>query len=104
MDNEGGACLRCDLIGCISSHHVQNRQSSSRMLIEPRIKLKDIVFKDDDSAALSDEAFDHPPGDNLVAIVRRHFFLRGGGFLDKSDYKNNGVRRWTTVELVVPIR
>jgi len=63
--------LRRDFIRGISAHHMQDRQSTPGVFVEPRVESQDEVFEDDDGTALGNEALDGPVGHNLVAIHGR---------------------------------
>ena len=60
--------LHVYLVCRISSHHMQNRQSSSRMFIEPTIESKDIVVFDDDDVACCDEVEDVVACEDLRSV------------------------------------
>lgn len=48
--------LRSDFVGGVSAYHVQNGKLTARMLAQPRVQPKDIIFEYDNAVAIGNHA------------------------------------------------
>ena len=72
----GEEILRGDFVGGISTHHVQNRKTSTRMIRHPRVKAQDIVLEDDNDVAAGNHCVNLLLGQDAVPV---HFGCRHVG-------------------------